>query len=144
MIEAKLAFFALLSVIAAFLAYIGIDEKSFSIFLVLLIMDYITGLFKARAVGERITSNKMKYGIASKLSLLLVPIVLGLGATALNQQEEVSKILYWGISVLILSEVYSVIGNISAIRTGVELPEIDVISNIAKKIRHFIGGNEDK
>lgn len=40
----------------------------------------------------------------------------------------------WGLSILIMSEGYSALQNIYAVRTGVILPEYDVISIIIKKL----------
>jgi hypothetical protein len=41
------------------------------------------------------------------------------------------------INLLIVSEVYSILGNIYAVRTRNELPEWDVISIMGKRIRDF-------
>lgn len=40
----------------------------------------------------------------------------------------------WGLSILIMSEGYSALQNIYAVRTGTILPEYDVISIIIKKL----------
>jgi len=106
---------------------------------VLLVTDFITGVWKAHSLGENVNSNRMKYGIVSKLSLLIIPIIFGLGVRALGQNGE--QILFVAMNMLILSEIYSIIGNIYATRTGVELPEYDVLREIAKKIRNRLEGS---
>lgn len=116
--------------------YLGLNGESFSLLAVLLLIDYVTGILKARAIEESITSNRMKYGIVSRLSLLLIPIVLAIGAKATG--ADFKFVLLVGINMLVISEVYSIISNIYAIRTRQELPEYDVISILGKKIRAFL------
>ena len=118
------------------LAYLGLSEESLFLFSILLVIDYATGVVKARMLGHCITSNKMKYGITSKLSLLLIPIVLAVGAKAVG--ADFGMALSVGLNILVLSEIYSIIGNIYSIRTKEELPEYDVVSMLGKRIRNIL------
>ena len=118
------------------LAYLEISQEPFALFAILLMIDYVTGLVKAQALNISITSNKMKYGIISKLSLLFIPIVLAIAAKAVGVDSH--YILMSGINILIISEVYSIIGNIYSTRTKEELPEYDAVAMIGKKIRNFL------
>ena len=111
------------------LAYLEISQEPFTLFALLLIIDYITGLTKAKTI----TSNKMKYGLISKLSLIIVPLVVAMGAKALGADSH--YILSSGMYILILSEVYSIIGNIYSTRTKEEFPEYDALAMIGKQIR---------
>lgn len=115
------------------LAYLEISQEPFTLFALLLIIDYITGLTKAKTLGQTITSNKMKYGLISKLSLIIVPLVVAIGAKALGADSH--YILSSGMYILILSEVYSIIGNIYSTRTKEEFPEYDALAMIGKQIR---------
>ena len=56
--------------VSGILAYLEISQEPFTLFALLLVIDYITGLAKAKTLGHSITSNKMKYGLISKLSLI--------------------------------------------------------------------------
>ncbi len=105
----KLVFNLFLTSGAVFMYSIGVDIDAMYYLSILLVIDYATGLMKALRVGESITSHKMKYGVVSKLSI-----------------------------VIILSELYSIIGNIYSIRTREQLPEMEVLSIIASKIRDFM------
>lgn len=118
------------------LTYLGLNGESFFLFSVLLIIDYMTGVAKAYRLGHRITSNRMKYGVLSKLSLLLIPIVLAIGAKAVG--ADFKTVLMVGINILVLSEIYSTIGNIYSIRTKDELPEYDVVAMLGKRIRNIL------
>ena len=65
--------------ISSMLVYLDLEKEPMFFFAVLLVIDYITGLYKAKILGHSITSNKMKYGCISKMLLILVPIVLAIG-----------------------------------------------------------------
>ena len=135
-LTAKILFNTGAFAIASVLSYLSINSEVFFLFSLLLLIDYITGVLKARCLEQAITSNKMKYGIISKMSLIFVPIVLAIGAKALD--TDFSEVLLVGINILVISEVYSVIGNIYSMRTKLELPEYDAIAIIGKKIRNFL------
>lgn len=122
--------------VASWLAFVGLKGDTFFLFSLLLLIDYITGVWKAGALGHSITSNKMKYGIMSKLSLLLMPLVLAMGAKAV--EADFSSVLLVGMNILVLSEVYSIIGNIYSLRTKEELPEYDAVVIIGKKIKAIL------
>ena len=122
--------------ISGTLAYLEISQEPFTLFAILLIIDYITGIWKAKTLEHSITSNKMKYGLISKLSLIIVPIVIAIGAKATGGDSH--YILLAGMWILVLSEVYSIIGNIYSTRTKQEFPEYDALATIGKYIRNFL------
>ena len=74
----------LVVLLSGMLAYLEISQEPFTLFALLLMIDYITGLAKAKTLQVSITSNKMKYGLISKLSLLIIPLVLAIGAKAIG------------------------------------------------------------
>jgi toxin secretion/phage lysis holin len=126
----------LIVLLSGVLAYLEISQEPFTIFAILLVIDYITGVWKAKTLGISITSNKMKYGLISKLSLLIIPIVLAMGAKATG--ADYHYILLSGMYILILSEVYSIIGNVYCMNTGEELPEYDAVAMLGKQIRNIL------
>lgn len=133
---AKVVFNLCVMHLSFMMTYLGINGESFLLFSILLIMDYITGVLKAKALKHSITSNKMKYGIISKLSLLFIPVTLAIGAKAVG--ADFATVLLVGINILVVSEVYSIIGNFYAMRTQEELPEYDAVAMIGKKIRNVL------
>lgn len=126
----------LIVLLSGVLAYLEISQEPFTIFAILLVIDYITGVWKAKTLGISITSNKMKYGLISKLSLLIIPIVLAMGAKATG--ADYHYILLSGMYILVLSEVYSIIGNVYCMNTGEELPEYDAVAMLGKQIRNIL------
>lgn len=135
-VSAKVVFNFFTVCFGGMLTYLGLNGESFFLFSVLLVIDYMTGVAKAYRLGHCITSNKMKYGVLSKLSLLLIPIVLAIGAKAVG--ADFKTVLMVGINILVLSEIYSIIGNIYSIRTKDELPEYDVVAMLGKRIRNVL------
>ena len=126
-------FIAFASLFSTLLIYLNLSEEIFGIFTALVVVDFVTGILAAKSIGDSITSNKAKYGLISKFSLLLIPIVLAAAAKAVGQ--DASKFFDWGLGLLVFSEAYSVISNIVGIRTGKALPEWDAIALLAKAIR---------
>ncbi len=123
-------------IVSGLLAYLNMDKEIIALFSILLIIDYLTGLQKARILGHSITSNKMKYGLISKLLLLLIPIVLAIGGKAVG--ADFYYVVLASMNILIISEVYSIIGNIYAAKAKEEFPEWDAVAMIGKKIRVFL------
>ena len=139
--EYILFFTVFLANIAGLLTYLNIPIEPFSLLAVLIVIDFITGVWKAHSLGLQVTSHKAKYGVVSKFSLLVIPIVMSIGARAIGQNG--SDFFTYGLNLLIVSEVYSTISNIYCLRTKQELPEWDAISLIGKKIRSMFGGKDD-
>lgn len=137
----KIVFSSLLLAVSWVLSYSGVDIEVFGIFVALIMLDFVTGLMKSWVKNIPIKSKKMRWGIASKFSLILLPIVIGLGAKGIGQDP--SGVFVYGMNLLILSEVYSIIGNTYNIRTGNDLPEWDVIALIGKKIRQSMESRDE-
>lgn len=116
--------------------YLDIDSEVIAIFSVLLVIDLITGWSKTIAVGDKPKSRRLAKGIIAKSVLILVPLVMALGFKALHIDATI--VFYIVIDALILSEVYSIIGNIYTIRTGKYAEEYDVMSKILKIIRTML------
>lgn len=131
----KLIWNSLALLLSSLFVYLELKEDSIYSLTALLVIDYVTGLMKAKRIGDSITSNKMKYGVASKLILLIIPITVAIGAKGLGL--DLSQLIFVSIWLLIFSEMYSILGNIVCYTKGTYLPEIDAASIIAKHIRGY-------
>lgn len=110
----------------ALLQYLGLDGEVLLIFTGLLIIDIITGWLKTLAIGEKPKSWRLANGIISKVVLVTIPLVMALAAKALH--IDISWLFYVVIDALILSEVYSIFGNVYTMNTGKNVEEYDVLS----------------
>lgn len=117
---------------------VGLSTEAFAIFGALIVIDTLTGIIRAIKVhgGRSVTSMKLTSGVISKLLIISVPLIIawagrgaGLPMTAVAQGA---------LSMLILAEAYSILGNIHAIRTGKNLKEFDAVTWILDRVRTTI------
>lgn len=140
-ISIKILFNSMTICCGTLMTYLGINAEAFMLFAVLLAIDYMTGVAKANIIGEAITSTKMKYGVISKLSILIIPLVLAVVAKIVG--ADFAFVLLVGINILAISEAYSIIGNIYTIKTKKSLPEYDAISAIGRRLRKILEKLDD-
>ena len=126
----------LLGIGAWALTYTGLPAEPAAILAVLMCIDFVAGISRSHALGEPVTSHKMKVGAVTKCGVMTVPLVMALTAKGLG--ADFNWLVSWTVSVFILSETYSIIANIYTARTGVILPEFDAVSAILKKVRSLI------
>lgn len=113
--------------------YLSIPQEQLTILGALMLLDTITGIAKVYKVDPRsITSHALGAGVLKKFVTVLIVYVLALIGKGIGIPAE--HFMEWGLSLLIMSEGYSALQNIYAVRTGVVLPEYDVISIIIKKL----------
>jgi len=117
---------------------IGCPAETCQVLVTLMFVDMITGIMKSGKLNgwRSIKSSLMAFGFTSKLALLLVPVVIALAGKGIN--IDLLFLATGAITVLVLSETYSILGNIQAIRTGKEVPEFDVVGIMIKKIRETL------
>lgn len=114
---------------------VGLSTEAFAIFGVLIVADTFTGVIRSVRIrgGQSFTSLQLTSGVVSKGLVISVPLIVawaGRGA-GLNLTLLAEGIL----SMLILAEAYSVLGNIHAIRMGKDIKEFDAIAWILGKVR---------
>lgn len=113
--------------------YLHIPQEQLTILGILMVIDTITGVAKAyKKNPQTITSHALGAGVLKKFVTVLLVYVLALIGKGINIPPE--HFIEWGLSLLIMSEGYSSLQNIYAVRTGKILPEYDVISIIIKKL----------
>ena len=118
------------------LMYTGLPAEPAAILAVLMCIDFVAGVSRARTLGEAVTSHRMKVGAISKCGVLTVPLVMALTAKGLG--SDFTWLVQWTVSVFILSETYSIIANIYAMKTGKEAPEWDIMSVLLSKIKSIV------
>ncbi len=122
--------------IPAFL--LGMEMHSFTILLVFIIVDMITGIWRVGVTkgGQEIKSAHAINGLVSKLLFALIPLVIaysgkGIGVNLIDFAKG-------SLSVLILATAYSIIGNIYTIRTGEYVKEFDAVRLILSAFRKLL------
>ena len=122
--------------LASLVQFLEIDAKKLSILVVLLCIDMLTGTFKAYRTKENITSRRWIAGFLSKLVVLLVPFTIALMAKGVD--FDVKWFIGFSLSIMVIAEAYSILGNIYTFKTGEAVEEIDAVSAIIKVLRNFL------
>ena len=117
---------------------LGLPLQNFTILLVFAGVDICTGLLKTYVFngGRSITSKRFFVGIISKLMILIIPILLAWAGKGIGM--DLIFLAKGALSALILSELYSIIGNIYSVITKKEQKEFDAIAFILGKIQTTI------
>jgi phage-related holin len=128
-----------MAIIAGVFAFLGLSAVQFLILIILMSLDMITGIAKSYRIDKKsITSNAMKIGLFSKLFYIIVPIVLALAAKGINLEGYGLWFASFAVTILILAEAYSILGNIYSFKTGKEAAEVDGVSYLLLFIRKLI------
>ena len=119
--------------VTSVLVYLNIPQEALWVLGTLMIIDTITGVakqYKVESIG--ITSKRMTTWVVTKFVTLLCLLSgwLVINFLKIDPEYYVQTVL----SVLIMAEFYSIIQNVYAVRTGVILPEYDVISIALKRL----------
>lgn len=122
--------------LASLVQFLEIDTKKLSILVVLMCIDMLTGTLKAYRTKENITSRRWIAGFLSKLVVLLVPFTIALMAKGVD--FDVKWFIGFSLSIMVIAEAYSILGNIYTFKTGEAVEEIDAVSAIIKVLRNFL------
>lgn len=128
---------------AAFFQYLNIPTEQFSILATLMLIDFITGVWKQFRIDRKeIKSHLAWLGLMKKTATLMsvLSIALILKWIGVDDHKYVTSVLW----IFIMAEWYSTIQNVYAIRTWKILPEFDVLSLIIKTIWEFFKDRIEK
>lgn len=115
------------------LNYFWISIEMLSILAAVLVLDFIFGVLDAYITKQEITSDKMKAWFFKKLIKFIIPFVVIIIIKA-TWMEGIHNFTNAIMSILILSEGYSIIWHFYSIETGEKLPEIDAFKMLVNKI----------
>ncbi|MCK5111064.1 MAG: phage holin family protein [Arcobacteraceae bacterium] len=119
------------------LTYLSVPAESFVILGILLGIDYFTGVLKAIIVNKvTLKSLRAVSGLFKKALVVLLVLTIALMAKGLSLNFELYLTVL--VSALIISEAYSIIGNIYSIVSGKEIEEFDALSMIIKRVLFFV------
>ncbi|UXQ88854.1 holin family protein [Tenacibaculum phage Larrie] len=116
--------------------YLGIDKEAFGILIVFMCIDSVLGAIKAVQLGEKFSFKILLWGFCLKLCILIVPLIVSLLGKAMKYDFSVTVNIV--ICVLLISESYSIIGNIYMAKYKKVLDKVDIVSMLLKSLRNFI------
>lgn len=116
-----------------FFAYLGIDGGVVEILFILMCLDTVLGAVKAVRLGNKFSFKKLLWGMVTKISVLIIPMVIALVAKGLS--FDFKWFVLAVLNILIVAEGFSAISNILSIRTKKNVENTDFISMLLKAIR---------
>lgn len=121
----------------ALFEYLNIPQMQVLILSSLMMIDFITGIWKQYRVDPRqITSHGAWVGMMKKVYALITVLAIALVFKGIGLDG--SWWVKWILSVFIMSEWYSIVQNTYAVRTGIVLPEYDAISLVLKTFNDYM------
>jgi phage-related holin len=128
--------YAVAILIGNFLTSINVTLDLVITLTVLMVLDWLTGMLKAHKVGIPITSKRSNKGLMEKSILLFIPLVIAFVAKAIGIPLGITvKTIF---SMLIVAELYSLLGNCYAIYTGQNQKEYDAVTAVLLYIKDSI------
>ena len=117
---------------------LGLSSESYTILAAFMLIDTITGVARAGVLGgwRSVTSFKFTSGIVSKAVVIIVPLLLvwaGRGAGL-----DLLPVASAALGILILAQLYSVLGNIYSIHVRRDVHEFDVVELILRQVRIIV------
>ncbi len=114
---------------------LGLPSESYTILGVFIGIDMILGIARTGIIygGKHIRSYRFSVGLISKLLMITVPLLVVW--TGRGVGINLFVIADWSLRALILSQAYSIFGNIYAIHIRKDVPEFDAVSWILRKIQ---------
>ena len=134
----------IVAAIGFLLSYSGLTKEIVLAYIMLLSLDYITGIMASYKVCDEITSNRMIRGLFYKISLLFVLFGLGFFAKMIMMDTEAKEIFFIPILIMLgAGELFSLVANVHCIKTGKrhkeEIVITDYILRFIKKIIDKLG-----
>ena len=116
-----------------FLAYLSVPVEPIAILAVLLGMDYFTGILKVFVLRGDLKSYRAVAGLLTKASIILLVLTMAFMAKGVGLDFKLYLSLL--ISTLIISEAYSIVGNIYSAVSKEEITEFDAVAMVIKRVR---------
>lgn len=132
----KAAGYAIAIVIGNFLTKINVETDLLIALSTLMILDWITGMWKAHKLNIPITSKRSNKGLLEKSVLLFIPLVIAYVAQVIGVPLGITiKTIF---SMLVVAELYSFIGNCYCVYTGENQKEYDAVTAVLMYIKKAV------
>lgn len=116
--------------------YLNIDMEIVGILCTLMVLDTIVGGVKSIRIQRSFDVRTMLWGIILKILMLIIPITVALMGKGIGY--DLLIFVSTVIRIMIVSECYSILGNIYAAKNRVDVSKLDAISMMLKSIRKWL------
>lgn len=117
--------------------FLDINIDTVKILAILMTIDTVLGVIKTIRLGKKFSFKKLIWGMITKVSILIVPMILALTAKALN--FDFTWFVNAVLNLLVVAEAFSSITNIISIKENRELENTDFITQLLHKVRDGLG-----
>lgn len=130
--------FSYILIFIASIEYLGFKPEMLGVLGLLMIIDIITAIARVwlNEGGQNIRSAVLKRGITAKLLLWAGLFSVAIASKALG--FEMHEFAQGTVSVIILGELYSVLGNIHSARTGAVKVEFDALAWMLGRVKEML------
>jgi glucan phosphoethanolaminetransferase (alkaline phosphatase superfamily) len=122
--------------------YLSLDTEMFAVLITLMVFDSVVGAVKSLRLGEVFSFKIMLWGISMKLIFLMIPITLALMAKNLGYDFTMAVNVV--MSILTVSESYSIFGNIYMAKNKVRIDRVDLVSALLITLRRTMKNLAEK
>jgi len=140
MVKSTVATYSILNLfyvpIISLFIYLELPVEPMAILAILLAIDFSTGVLKVFILKGSLRSYRAIAGFLTKGSILFLVLSLAFMAKGINLDFKLYLEVF--ISVLIISETYSIFGNVYSCITKEEIEEFDAVAMVIKKVRRGI------
>ena len=114
--------------------FLDINVDTVKILGILMAIDTIFGIVKAIRLKKKFSFKLLMWGLITKTSVLIIPMVLALAAKALSFDFTwfVTAIL----NIVVVAEAFSIVNNIISIKEGKETENEDIITRLLHAVRN--------
>lgn len=113
--------------------YLGIETRIVEVLFYMMALDSIFGIVKALRLGNKFSFKILGWGMVSKLTLLVIPMVLALMGKGLS--FDFNYFVVAVINILIVNEGISCITNMISIKSGKKIENTDYITKLLEVTR---------
>ena len=122
----------------ALFIYLGIKTGVVKILFILMLFDSVLGILKSWRLGVKFSFKVLAWGIVTKLSILIIPMIVALMGKAL--EFDFSNFIIIIVDIIIVHEGISCITNIYSIRIKRQIENTDYISMMLGVIKNIFSG----
>lgn len=114
--------------------FLDMDVDVVKILAILMAIDTGLGIVKAIRLGNKVSFGRLLMGMITKLSILILPMILALVAKAL--EFDFTWFVNAVLNILVLSEAFSSVTNIIAIKEKRDIQNTDFVTKLLYAVRN--------
>lgn len=116
--------------------YLNIKGDLVFILSILMLCDMFFGVLKALRLSVKVKISTMMWGFVTKLSLLMIPMVVALMGKAIG--KDFVWAVDFAIKMLVVNEGFSILANILSIKNKKDIENFDFVSLAINTLRDFV------